>query len=427
MAKPSPNPPSVARHTATSDGAGVRAFREMAEAFFPGEPGDPLDDAVADQQDRRKEKRQQKRLRMRRGGPRLPLGPAGIVGDMIIGDFFDSFKPGFEDGNACFVASCSNPIAFQGYSARNNCTPSTGCIGLPSKPNEVHDTHWDAVAYNVGHVPTVSDLYNWRWCARWWTRPSIGTAYYTRYIDELAYPDLQNPGLGTRTIVVVHVFPQPGPGLAPVLQPGFADPAKPDEEGDELELVANPLRKRFVRMTIVGSDTKPWAPPRRIVRPAPRPAPAKGRDNETKVQFSNNKIYRLVMGAIDAYTESGDLIGAFYKAIPKQYRCGSWVTRNGKPRWQPARYTCKRFDYACQAAASADAISKNLVNPGDVLLNVAANQFEDEVIGRANKAHLDLTGGRGSGVDYTKFKMQQQAFKNNQKAIGQMAKNKECR
>lgn len=312
---------------------------------------------------------------------------------------------GRDVGLICFQSACTPVSGVVAVKASNNCVPLTPqCpFGTVSYPLNAANSYKQAGDAQFGFdgweqfFPYANLIY---------IKTTFTPGYFVHEVQ------LVNPGLNVGT--------RPGPLLVSphtlaegyrVVNPNLLKNQKPDEElkndpksepKTEEKLQRSGLRKQYVTLFIANR------PPTRFTRPRvlPRPGPKK----EAKVQFSSFAAYRIVMGAIDTYTESQDFVRAIYKALPCSVRGGAWKSGpKGGRYFKRAPGKKHRFDTAGQM----DTLAKNWdkIDWTQASLNIVENQVEDQLIGMQNKFLADVMGARRSWNDYAKFKGLQKEFR----------------
>lgn len=328
-----------------------------------------------------------------------PFGWEGLNINPIIAPLFPAGFFGRDLGLICHTSVCA-PLAGPFYvKASNICTPTRtpqcpfGSVALV--PGTYWNTYKEAVdaefSGNTIAFPYAHILY---------IKGGVGPGYYVHEVQLVQ----QGYDLGMR--------------LAPLLLPasqlaiGFVSPnpnllgnQMPDAKHDintpapKLDPKTETRLGRSVRTKIFTMSGVKSRPPTTAYAPIGVPRAKR----ETKLQFSSFAAYRVVMAAIDAYTESQDFIRAIYGAIPCKHRVGEWRSGpKGGKFFRPGGAKCHRFDTQCQARALDKHF--NEINWDAALLNVVANQYEDAVIGMQNKFLADTMGARKSWNRYAQFK-----------------------
>jgi hypothetical protein len=145
---------------------------------------------------------------------------------------------------------------------------------------------------------------------------------------------------------------------------------------------------------LTSTGTKSEIPPTHRLKPPPP------RERERKVRVGNTAIYSLVGAAINHVTETCDLIAAFYKALPAEFRYGRKLHKKGgegffKPYKNPG----------CPKMWLAVAANWSKVDLNQALRNLVKNEVEDHAIGKLNSGANQSLGNnpyyrglRGQGI-----------------------------
>lgn len=335
------------------------------------------------------------------GGALSFLNPFGL---QIPGLPSDLWVPpgllGRDVGLICYTSPCT-PISGPHYIGLNNsCDPFSfpACPFGVLTPGQFWGTSYQEALVKLTGSSDQDSVNNWPFALMMHLKTGLGAGYYVHEIQQMA--TVYNVEILDRAKLVTPTAPWTAygnPNLWPYQEPD--NKLEPEPKTETARQTDRRPRVTTITMTRRRNRTPPRIPPR-----VPRPGL-----KEAKVRFNSLPGYRLFMGAIDAMTETQDFIRAIYGGLPCSIRSGRWRTRGNARFFEPGPGKCHKYDTTCQMNALnkfADDIDWN-----EAWANVIANQVEDQIIGRQQRAIGDLTGATKSEAGYARFKAGQQALK----------------
>lgn len=349
-------------------------------------------------------------------GAGAALSIANPFGWNPINQFFP-YQPaqyyGRDEGLICYVSPCTPVSGPHYFKSSNNCTPLTPQCPFGSLvllPSTCPATSYLASVACRGGTPAQYPFAN----IIYEKTGGIG-GYFVHEVQEML-PDTDTGVLPANPFRIIPLT-QTALGFAEV-NPNFLTSQKPDglEELDAAHKSQADPRLQPAVDTLSGRQTRVTQFTRNKVRrirsttrlnPVRKPPP---KTKETKVQFSSFAVYRGVMKAIDAYTETQDFVRALHGGLPCELVGGKWKTGpKGGRYFEKGSANRHRFDTGNQLKDLNKHWEK--MNWNKAFLNVAANQYEDAVIGMTNRFMADSLNARRSWNDYAKFKGLQRDFR----------------
>lgn len=322
-----------------------------------------------------------------------------IIAPLLPGGVF-----GRDEGLICYVSPCDFISSVVAVKAGNTCVPRTPqCpFGSVTYPSDAAGSYKAAGDAEFGYENWEADF---PFANLIYIKTSFTPGFFVHEVQEmlpgtnvgvLPGPVLLMPGQVALGSIV------PNPNLLPRQQPETkTDPkAEPKTQTQPQRSSRNRRRITVILENRINRRTSP-APVTRF------PGPPK---NDRKVQFSSFGAYRIVMGAIDTYTESQDLVRAIYRGLPCAVRSGSWKSGpKGGKYFVRSPGKKHRFDTRGQMETLAKHWDK--VDISRAFMNVVENQVEDAVIGQQSRFMSDSLRARQSWDKYAKFKVLQADFR----------------
>lgn len=230
----------------------------------------------------------------------------------------------------------------------------------------------------------------------WWPYPfSPGNPWSPPEAMPVAAPDPYSPPVWSPDV------PRPSPRRRPRRRPN-PEPGAPPEADPFVDPFRGPTRFPAPAPSPVpspiglpGTVFEPGAAPSPASPPRARP-PGEG-EKERKVKFASQAWYQAWSAVVDLITETEDFTYAVYSALS---------------RAQKRVYRCGPHDAVCHINAlyrEWDDLPENFFL--QALLNVAANQLEDALIGQMNRALARGLGADESWANYILYKALQKSLR----------------